>query len=75
MNVYVQNPYVTRLKRDEAFPAILFVAGLGGLLGVFTGFSFVSAVEFFYHLAEWFYQKMCWGQARRAASTYLTVLR
>lgn len=45
VNVFIKDPYVTRLRRDEAFPIINFVAGFGGLLGVFTGFSFISGIE------------------------------
>ena len=37
INVFVRDPYATYLIRDEEFPTIVFVAGFGGLLGVFTG--------------------------------------
>jgi hypothetical protein len=30
VHIYIKDPYVTKLKRDEAFSIILFVAGAGG---------------------------------------------
>ena len=62
INVYIKDPYVTRLKRDEAFPTIVFVAGFGGLFGVFTGFSFISAVEVLYFFADWVYTNFMKGK-------------
>jgi hypothetical protein len=50
VHVFVRDPYVTKLKRDEAFSVILFVAGAGGLMGLCTGFSFLSGIEIVYHL-------------------------
>ena len=49
VQIFIKEPYVTKLKRDEAFSVILFVAGAGGLMGLCTGFSFLSAVEIVYH--------------------------
>ncbi len=30
VRIFLRDPYVTKLKRDEAFSIILFVAGAGG---------------------------------------------
>ena len=57
VNIFIKDPYVTRLKRDEAFPIIVFVAGFGGLFGVFTGFSFISGVEIIYYLGKYITKK------------------
>ena len=46
----LQDPVVTRIKRDQKIPIIGFVANTGGLLGLCMGFSLVSAFEIFYHL-------------------------
>ena len=50
VQIFIKDPYVTKMKRDEAFSVILFVAGAGGLMGLCTGFSFLSAVEIVYHV-------------------------
>ena len=38
---------------DEAMSPIQFIANVGGLMGLFMGFSFVSAVEVFYHICSY----------------------
>ena len=30
VHIFIKDPFVTKLKRDEAFSIILFVAGAGG---------------------------------------------
>ncbi|CAB4060681.1 ASICN [Lepeophtheirus salmonis] len=50
VNVYIKDPVVIRLKRDQKIPVIGFVANTGGLLGLCMGFSLVSAFEILYHL-------------------------
>ena len=37
INVYIRDPYATHFIRDEELPTIVFAAGFGGLLGVFSG--------------------------------------
>ncbi len=32
VQIFIKDPFVTKLKRDEAFSIILFVAGAGGTL-------------------------------------------
>jgi hypothetical protein len=41
VNVYIKDPVVTRIKRDQKIPIIGFVANTGGLLGLCMGFSLV----------------------------------
>ena len=54
LNVVIQTPYVTKIKRDVSMTFTSFVANTGGLLGLFVGFSFISGIEmlfwFFYGL-------------------------
>jgi hypothetical protein len=49
VNVYIKDPVVTRIKRDQKIPLIGFVANTGGLLGLCMGFSLVSVAEIIYH--------------------------
>ena len=50
VNVYIKDPVVTRILRDQKIPIIAFVANTGGLLGLCMGFSLVSVFEIIYHI-------------------------
>ena len=50
VNVYVRDPYVRKYLTEEKITEIRFVGTVGGLLGLFLGFSFVSLVEVFYFI-------------------------
>ena len=50
VNVYIKDPVVTRILRDQKIPIIAFVANTGGLLGLCMGFSLVSVFEIVYHV-------------------------
>ena len=41
----IQSPYVTKIRRDVTMTFTSFVANAGGLLGLCTGFSFISGME------------------------------
>eukprot|EP00095_Tigriopus_kingsejongensis_P004041 maker-scaffold5_size1054832-snap-gene-5.11 protein:Tk04041 transcript:maker-scaffold5_size1054832-snap-gene-5.11-mRNA-1 annotation:"bursicon alpha" len=58
VKIYIKDPFVTKLLRDEAFSVVLFVAGAGGLMGLCTGFSFLSGVEILYFLGLTLGEKM-----------------
>ena len=45
-----QDPFVTRILRDQKVSRIEFVANTGGLLGLCTGFSFVTFCEIIYQV-------------------------
>ena len=47
-NIYIKDPYVSKYVTEEKITEISFVGGVGGILGLFLGFSFISAVEVFY---------------------------
>ena len=49
----VQDPFVTRIRRDQKISRIEFVANTGGLLGLCTGFSFVTFCEIIYQVNPW----------------------
>lgn len=52
VNVYIKDPVVTMIRRDQKIPVIAFVANTGGLLGLCMGFSLVSVFEVLYHAIE-----------------------
>lgn len=50
INVFIGDSYVQKFLTEEKITEISFVGNIGGLLGLFVGFSFISAVEFLYYL-------------------------
>ena len=50
VNIMIQSPYVTKMKRDVAMTFTTYVANSGGLLGLCLGFSFISGVELIFWL-------------------------
>lgn len=48
VDIFLKDPYVKRFIREEKISEFTFVGTVGGLLGLFLGFSFVSAVEIVY---------------------------
>ena len=48
INVYIRDPYVKRFITEEKITEISFVGTVGGLLGIFLGFSFMSIFEIIY---------------------------
>lgn len=55
VNIFLKDPYVKRFIREEKISEFTFVGTVGGLLGLFLGFSFVSAVEIVYMGIMWLY--------------------
>ena len=47
LRMYIKDPYVTRYMTQEKIRQISFVGTIGGSLGLFLGFSFISVVEIF----------------------------
>jgi hypothetical protein len=48
VSIYIKDPYVSKYITEEKITEIAFVGTIGGVLGLFLGFSFISAVEIFY---------------------------
>lgn len=48
VNIYIREPYAAGYVTEEKITEIAFVGNVGGLLGLFLGFSFVSIVEIVY---------------------------
>ena len=62
VNIYIKQPVVTKILRDQRIPVIWFVANCGGILGLCMGFSIVTVFEVlhcltnitFTSLASWY---------------------
>jgi acid-sensing ion channel, other len=48
LEIYFANDEFIVYRRYAAFGAVTFLSNIGGLLGLFLGASFLSAVEVFY---------------------------
>jgi hypothetical protein len=48
ISLYIKDPYVSKYVTEEKITEIAFVGAIGGVLGLFMGFSFISAVEVLY---------------------------
>lgn len=48
IELYFKKPQFVSMRRSELFGMTDFLANIGGLLGVFLGFSFLSLIELFY---------------------------
>ena len=63
VNVYIKDPYVAKYVTEEKITEMSFVGGVGGILGIFLGFSFVSSAEIFYFIFGKFFprklEKVC----------------
>ena len=62
IQVMIQSPYFTKIRRDVAMTFTTYIANSGGLLGLCLGFSFMSAIEIIFSLL-WF----C-GEIKKKAS-------
>ena len=50
VNIYIKDPAVTQIKRDQRVPLIWFIANVGGILGLTMGCSLVTVFEILHHL-------------------------
>jgi len=48
VNIYIKDPYVAKYVTGEKITEMSFVGTVGGILGLFLGFSFISAIELVY---------------------------
>ena len=49
LTMFIREPFAEKIVTAEKISQISFMSDVGGLLGLFMGFSFVSAVEIIYH--------------------------
>ena len=53
VNVYMKDPYVQKIARGVKITYSSFFSNIGGLMGLFQGFSVISLVEIFYFLFQY----------------------
>ena len=58
VNIYIKQPVVTKILRDQRVPIIWFVANCGGILGLCMGFSIVTVFEVFHCIFKFFISKI-----------------
>ena len=51
-HVLIKDPYSQRYRRDEKIAITSFIANLGGLLGLWLGFSWISGAEILFHITR-----------------------
>ena len=51
-HVLIKDPYSVKYRRDEEIPITSFIGNLGGLLGLYLGFSWISGVEIIFYLTK-----------------------
>ena len=56
VNVYIKDPAVTQVLRDQKVPLIWFVANIGGILGLTMGMSLVTIFEIMHHAIVLFFR-------------------
>ena len=49
LTMFIREPFAEKIVTNEKISRISFMSDVGGLLGLFMGFSFVSAVEILFH--------------------------
>jgi hypothetical protein len=62
LKIFINYPFYTKIRNDEAMTILTFVANTGGLLGLCLGMSFVSVFEIFYFFGSYLvakFQKCC----------------
>ena len=50
VTVYLQEPYVTKMIREEKITRTTFLSNIGGLIGIFQGISVISFIEIMYFM-------------------------
>ena len=48
LSIYIKDPYISKYVTEEKITEIAFVGTVGGIIGLFLGFSFISAAEVIY---------------------------
>ena len=58
VNIYFYTPTFDRIEKDAKVTVESVVASVGGTLGLFTGFSVLSAVEILYFLGKFLFRRI-----------------
>ena len=48
LSIFIKDPYISKYVTEEKITEIAFVGTVGGVIGLFLGFSFISAAEIIY---------------------------
>ena len=49
LTIFIRTPFAEKIVTAEKISKISFMSDVGGLLGLFMGFSFVSTMEILFH--------------------------
>ena len=52
VRIYFDSPTFDRITKDKAFKIVEMLSAIGGTMGLFTGFSIISAVEIIYYATK-----------------------
>ena len=66
--IYIKDPYVTKFLTQEKITTMSFVGNVGGILGLFLGFSFISGAEIFALIVS--IPKRCFTSPTGASATF-----
>ena len=64
MYIYLREPFVKQIKREEKTSYVTLIGTIGGLLGLFMGFSVISVIEIFYMMFLWLISKLNMGHSK-----------
>ena len=53
VRVYFDTPTFDKITKDKALKVTQVLSAVGGTMGLFTGFSIISAVEILYYASKW----------------------
>ena len=60
ITVFIKDPFAEKILTSEKISPTSFMSDVGGLLGLFMGFSFVSGLEILYHALKVHFWKVSW---------------
>ena len=69
VNIFLKDPFVKRYIREEKITENTFIGTIGGLLGLFLGFSFISGAEIVYLIALSIYDTMTCKKSSKSSSS------
>ena len=67
IHILIQNPRVTKIKRDVEMTFTSYIANTGGLLGLCLGFSFISGIEMI------FWCCCCCGEVKKKIESMMQI--
>ena len=71
VTIYIREPFTEEILISERISPLAFISDIGGLMGLFMGCSFVSAVEVIYHITKVFSTLTMYTASQKHESTLL----